>query len=94
MNVQEIPDREWRFRWLVTDSWNRLHRITEGTITREEFVGVIGGRTLCGLKGDFMMPGILSRMGLRRCGHCCRKARIPCGDGAPFNAFNGRQQNA
>ena len=44
------------------------------------------GTTLCGRKGSLTMPGIVSRMGLPRCAHCCRLAGIPRGDGAPANS--------
>jgi len=87
---------EWRFRWLVTTSWNRLHRIVGGKVCEELIpVGIVGGQSLCGLKERrFGMPGIFSRMGLPRCAHCCRLAGIPVGDGAPFNSLKGKAKQA
>lgn len=77
----------WRSRWLVFPSWNRLHRVAEieweGDDPEDMRSGT--GTTMCGRKGYLVMPGILSRMGLPRCAHCCRLAGIPRGDGAPFN---------
>jgi len=82
----DLPGADsWRFRWLVVGDWNRLHRVTSGKVEDSKFVGVKKGRSLCGLTGSFRMPGILSRMYLQRCAHCCRVAGIPVGDGAPFN---------
>lgn len=43
------------------------------------------GVSVCGARGYFTMPGIFSRMGRPRCGHCCNILVIPKGDGAPFN---------
>lgn len=85
--------RSWHSRWLVLPSWNVLHRISE--IEWGEFAGKDGnegdaveghGVAVCGARGHFCIPGLFSRMGLRRCAHCCAALGIPCGDGAPFNA--------
>jgi hypothetical protein len=87
--------REWRLRWLVTrgGAWNRLHRVTGGKYTEEYLpVGIENGKSLCGITGDFAMPGIFSRMVLRRCAHCCRIAGIPQGSGAPFNSLKGTKE--
>mgnify|MGYP000853826932 CR=1 FL=1 len=75
---------DWRRRWLVLPSWNRLHRVSE--IEWDEEDSPYGtGTTLCGLSGHLHIPGIFSRMGLPRCAHCCRLAGVPRGDGAPAN---------
>lgn len=78
--------RTMHFRWCVQAPWRALHRVVGGRVTREHFVGVIQGATLCGKRGNFYMPGILERIGLPRCAQCCRAARIPWGYGAPFNS--------
>lgn len=78
---------DWRRRWLVLPSWNRLHRVAE--IRWEDDDGEDGprgsGHTVCGLGGDLAIPGIFSRLNLPRCKHCCRILGIPDGDGAPAN---------
>lgn len=50
---------------------------------RGELSGV--GETLCGRKGELQIPGVLSRMGLPRCHHCCRMVKMPDGLGNPRN---------
>ena len=80
----------WRRRWLVARSYERLHRIA--VVETEDWDGDgengvgASGRTVCGLTGWFAMPGIFSRMGRPRCAHCCDRLRIPRGDGAPANS--------
>lgn len=88
------PSEGWRFRWCVTKSWNRLHRVVSGTLKRDDFVGFRFGKTACGLTGDLQMPGVLSRMGLERCAKCCKAAGIPKGRGAPFNSLRGSKREA
>jgi hypothetical protein len=82
-----LPVEHWRSRWLVLPTWDRLHRVSEieweGDDADDLRHGT--GTTLCGRKGYLQMPGVLSRMGLPRCAHCCRLAGVPRGDGAPFN---------
>lgn len=90
-----MPDRRtWRFRWCLMEPGHALHRVVGGRHVRKRFVGIVGGRTLCGKRGEFYMPGMFSRMGERRCAQCCRVAGIPWGYGAPFNALMGRLKNA
>jgi len=50
----------------------------------EDMIGGLGV-TVCGRKGYLTMPGIFSRLGLKRCEHCCRIVGIPQGDGSPYN---------
>ena len=79
-----ISDDHWRSRWLVLPGWNRLHRISE--IEWEDAEMVSGeGVTVCGLRGFMFMPGMVSRLYLERCAHCCRLVGIAPGAGAPFN---------
>lgn len=77
---------DWRERWMVLASWNVLHRIE--SLNPEEWkeyeVGATG-KAVCGATGWFCIPGIFSRMSLKRCDHCCDRLDIPRGDGAPFN---------
>ena len=90
MSVCKPPDfgDDWRRRWLVLPSWNLLHRVADIEWDKYETgddAPYGTGTTLCGRKGWLQMPGIMSRMGLPRCAHCCRLAGVPLGDGAPAN---------
>jgi hypothetical protein len=73
-------------RWLVIPgTWSKLHRVTGGR-TDEEHIAVNYATTACGLAPRRMvMPGVISRLGLPRCAHCCKKLGVSRGDGAPFN---------
>jgi len=76
---------DWRCRWLVLPSWQRLHRVA--AITWEDNDKIAGyGVTACCRFGHLKMPGLFSRMGLPRCSVCCDVTGVPLGDGAPFNA--------
>lgn len=83
----------WRSRWLVNARWKVLHRISD--IEWNDQDQWISGRgiTICGQAGEFRMPGIFSRMELRRCEKCCKALGIPAGDGAPMNALKGASAN-
>lgn len=90
--LQPLPlsDDDWRRRWLVTGRWYALHRIAEIEWRTAERLGG-RGTAICGRKGNWQMPGIFSRMGLKRCPNCCKLLAIPPGDGAPFNELAGWQ---
>ena len=88
-----IDADNWRSRWLVAQRWNALHRIAE--IVWEDGEMIVGeGVTVCGRRARFSMPGIFSRMGLKRCPQCCKALGIPAGNGAPFNALTGEEADA
>jgi len=74
--------------WMVLNSWRVLHRISD--IDPVDLEGDLlpngEGVALCGASGHFMVPGLFSRMGLRRCAKCCDLLGIPRGDG---NTLNG-----
>lgn len=40
---------------------------------------------ICGLRCDWMAPGVFSRMGMPRCQRCCKALGIPRGSGCPLN---------
>ena len=82
-----------RSRWLQSRG-SRMHRISE--IVWEEIDEMIQGRgtTVCGIEGQFRMPGIFSRIGAPRCPACGDALGIPRGDGIPFNAFNNGWEDA
>jgi hypothetical protein len=84
----------WRSRWLVDRRWNALHRIASIELDEPDEMIVGEGVSICGRRRRFTMPGIFSRMGLKRCGECCRLLGIPSGDGAPFNVLEGERANA
>jgi hypothetical protein len=96
MTLRTVADvsGDWRSRWLVCGATGKaLHRIA--TIRWEDPYDAIAGRgvTVCGLRGRFRVPGLFSRLGLRRCVRCCVRLGIPAGPGAPFNALKGRGQH-
>lgn len=72
--------------WLVLDSWNRLHRVVEIDHDELEREGFAMGVAACSVYGRFQVPGVLSRLGLPRCAHCCRAVGVPVGNG---NTLNG-----
>lgn len=84
---QPLQDvQSWHSRWLVLPSWRVLHRISEieWSDPDDAIEGV--GTAVCGAHGRFCIPGLFSRLGLRRCSKCCDALDIPRGDGAPFNS--------
>lgn len=82
-----IPMPDWRSRWLVLPRWGVLHRVSSikwGEDYPEQMING-QGTTVCGKTGFLMMPGFMSRMGLKRCPKCCKAMGIPQGDGCPEN---------
>ncbi len=75
---------QWHERWLVLPSWRVLHRIAEIEWKGGERIWG-DGIAVCGARGRFAMPGVLSRMGRPRCVRCCGALRLPRGYGAPYN---------
>lgn len=85
-----VPDtlplmQAWK---VLPGTWRRLHRVAlvitpdaggmwEGDRwdVHEALIRVIG-RTCCGREGLLVMPGVASRLGLERCRHCARIARV------------------
>lgn len=90
--IPAFPDR-WRQRWLVGKNWEALHRIAAVRWDDEDEISG-RGRTVCGRRGHFTMPGMFSRLGLIRCARCCKRLGIPGGRGAPFNRMKGKRANA
>lgn len=80
--------------WLCCGKWRRLHAIPGEAITRQEMRDAIDDhqplhqRAACGIRRGWWMPGIASRLGLRRCTHCCTALGIPPGRGTPANQTN------
>jgi hypothetical protein len=78
--------------WLVSNSWRRLHAIPGKALTPERMRDaidngepVIGPEAACTERRPWHMPGIGSRLALRRCAACCRALGIPDGAGTPAN---------
>lgn len=84
-----LGKKDWIRRWLVLPSWNRLHRVSSiNWYDDERLVGE--GETLCGWYNVLQIPGVMSRLGLPRCKHCCRIMGIESGDGNPYNHSKGK----
>jgi hypothetical protein len=71
--------------WLVLNSWNRLHAVSDDSWDNEEEEVMGTGEAACGASGIFVVPGVLSRLGLPRCAHCCDRLSVPRGKGDPIN---------
>ena len=83
---------ESKYTWFHSPSGDRLHYIPEAADNYEFWERACWGSDVrskslaaCGLKTDWIAPGIFSRMGMPRCKRCCDLAGIPYGDGTPFN---------
>jgi hypothetical protein len=87
MELPFTTQDEWRWRWMqFPNQTDVLHRVKEFLKKDEDWVGVVEALTVCDLTAErLVMPGIFSRMGAPRCKNCCKKLKIPDGDGAPFN---------
>lgn len=82
-----IPEDHWRSRWLYREAMTgRLHRVAEALWDDPAEMIVADAVMVCGERGRFRMPGMLSRMEGARCPVCCRALGIPRGKGAPFNS--------
>jgi hypothetical protein len=74
-------------------SRSRLHAIPGDALDRtdEDAVDALCASpwpvltSACGHAGEWTMPGPFSRLGMQRCGHCCRKLGIAAGWGTPAN---------
>ena len=80
--------------WLTTEPrWKRLHAVpgTALDASDEDMLETLCEppwpvlAAVCGWTGEMTMPGVLSRLSLQRCGHCCRKLGIKPGNGTPAN---------
>lgn len=80
-----IPQDHWRSRWLLVPNGSVLHRVASIEWEHPDEMIAGKGTTVCGLSRRLHMPGIFSRMGLKRCPACCLAMGIPEGEGAPYN---------
>jgi hypothetical protein len=80
----------WFECWLHTAHGAVLHRIVDNVLLKkmkpgkDYFTeGVV--ESVCGRVAVFHLPGLLSRIGMKRCVRCCKKIGIPEGYGNPHN---------
>lgn len=77
--------------WLVCGKWRRLHAVPGEAMTPEQMRASIDhahprlARAACGMRRRWWMPGLISRLGRRRCTPCCHAIGIPPGYGTPAN---------
>lgn len=76
--------------WAYVKHSDRLHVVTSLERIDDEWWSSGRGKTLCGRRGFLINPGILTRLGMPRCHHCCRMLDIPPGIGHPKNDPNLR----
>lgn len=69
--------------WWYARPYNVLHAAEVEYDPLQDTAG--DGTTACGWKAHLAIPGIFSRMGLRRCAKCCRRLGYPQGVGSPKN---------
>lgn len=99
MTCHPIPDNANHW-WLCCGKWRRLHAIPGTAISREAMRDSIDeneplpARAACGLRRGWRMPGLFSRLGLRRCTPCCLALAIPLGNGTPANEASLRKDHA
>jgi hypothetical protein len=75
---------EWD--WVYTASAGALHAVRHLEFPAEFEMDAGGpGTTVCGVTTWLSIPGLFSRMGLRRCKRCCAAVGFPQGVGAPKN---------
>ena len=75
---------EWDWVYTRSPGGHRLHHVAEWE--DPDIVEPYGqGVTTCGYCGELAIPGIVSRLGLPRCAHCCDRLSIPRGKGSPKN---------
>ena len=79
-----VAEWDWVYTW--TDGGRHLHHLATilGPVTADAGWGADGVST-CGLRKRWVIPGVLSRMGMPRCAHCCARPGWPRGDGSPKN---------
>jgi len=73
-----------RADWVQSPSGVILHHLAEVEAVNEgEWCAT--GRSACGVRTTWRIPGMLSRMGAERCRRCCDKLGIARGIGSPKN---------
>jgi hypothetical protein len=92
-----IPENHGHW-WLCCGKWRVLHAVPGATISVERMRDAlddneaITARAACGLRRGWRMPGIMSRLGRKRCVACCRALGIANGHGTPANEADLKEQ--
>lgn len=90
MTAHPIPENAGHW-WLACGKWRRLHAIPGPAVTAEQLRTAIDenqlvpARAACRLRRRWDLPGLISRLGRRRCVPCCHALGIPTGYGTPVN---------
>ncbi|MET9081414.1 hypothetical protein ABZX77_05835 [Streptomyces sp. NPDC004237] len=85
--------------WLCCGKWRRLHAIPGAVVTAEQMRILIDdneavqARAACGLRRPWWMPGLITRLGRRRCVPCCNALGIPVGYGTPANEQHRKENH-
>lgn len=80
----EVAEWDWVYTAIVAGE--RLHHLA--TIENPETVDAdwqADGVSTCGLRNRWVIPGVISRMGMPRCANCCARLGWPKGVGSPKN---------
>jgi hypothetical protein len=93
MTSHPVEANGWDWWLPPIASWRRLHAVSRCLLDPEDAEAVellcaapgLWLTAVCGYAGHMTMPGLVSRMGMPRCGHCCRALRIGGGPGTPAN---------
>ncbi|MEU8136080.1 hypothetical protein [Streptodolium elevatio] len=94
--VTHHPTEANRSHWWLTawGSWRRLHAVPADELTQQQHRDSIDRGdpivrfTACGSRIALAVPGMGSRLSLRRCVPCCRRLGIRGGRGTPANERN------
>lgn len=91
MTAHPIPENHDHW-WLTTRAaWRKLHAVHGVALTDEQVRDAIDAgepirrRTACRRTLNLAMGGLVSRLGMPRCGLCCNTLGIPSGFGTPAN---------
>lgn len=71
--------------WLTCRTWDRLHAVPGRDTDEDALAELPVLRAVCGITTVMIWPGFVSRLGMPRCVHCCRRLHIPAGKGTPAN---------
>jgi hypothetical protein len=82
----DVDHWHWRWQYGAADDYEFLHRVAAPFwVGRKAAWKHHRLTTVCGISGMFCMPGVMSRMAALRCPACCKRLKIPEGEGAPWN---------
>lgn len=96
MTAHPIPENSGCW-WLTCGKWRRLHAVFGPLITSQQMRDAIDAGlplrrpSVCGMTRGWSMPGLFSRLGLRRCAACCQLLSISAGCGTPVNEASRKE---